>query len=137
MSHIDSSIKSEQLDKAHNLSKEIIGASIEVHKTLGPGLIESIYEQCLRHELELRGYHVTQQQQITLDYKDLKIEHILRCDLIVENCLLLELKACETIHPIEKTKVITYLKLLNIPLALLINFHNTKLTDGVHRLINS
>ena len=121
-------------ERADELSREVIGAAIEVHRTLGPGLLESIYEKCLMRELELRGLNAARQQQVTIEYKGIEFEEILKCDVLVEGCLLLELKAVEEIAPIHKAQVISYLKLLDIPLGLLINFHESRLVDGVSRL---
>ena len=121
-------------ERADELSREVIGAAIEVHRTLGPGLLESIYEKCLMREIELRGLNAARQQQVTIEYKDIKFEEILKCDILVEGCLLLELKAVEETAPIHKAQVISYLKLLDVPLGLLINFHESRLVDGVSRL---
>ncbi len=121
-------------ERADELSREVIGAAIEVHRTLGPGLLESIYEKCLMREIELRGLNAARQQQVTIEYKGIKFEEILKCDILVEGCLLLELKAVEETAPIHKAQVISYLKLLDVPLGLLINFHETRLVDGVSRL---
>ena len=121
-------------ERADELSREVIGAAIEVHRTLGPGLLESIYEKCLMRELELRGLNAARQQQVTIEYKGIEFEEILKCDVLVEGCLLLELKAVEEIAPIHKAQVISYLKLLDVPLGLLINFHESRLVDGVSRL---
>ena len=121
--------------KASSLTGEIIAAAIEVHKTVGPGLIESIYEWCLIKELELRGFHVRNQQIVTIQYKGFCREEPLRYDVLVEQCVLVEAKAAEEVHPIHKAKLLSYMKLINAPLGLLINFHVPKLTDGVSRLI--
>lgn len=122
-------------EKASSLTGEIIAAAIEVHKTLGPGLIESIYEWALMKELELRGLNVCNQQQVTIRYKHFVREDALRCDVLVEQCVLVEAKAVEQVHPIHKAMLPSYMKLLDIPLGLLINFHVEKLTDGVSRLM--
>lgn len=124
----------ELYERSDELSREVIGAAIEVHRTLGPGLLESIYEKCLMRELELRGLNAARQQQVTIDYKGIEFEEMLKCDVLVEGCLLLELKAVEETAPIHKAQVISYLKLLDVPLSLLINFHETRLVDGVSRL---
>ena len=121
--------------KAHAISHEVIGAVIEVHRIKGPGLIESIYEKCLRRELELRRLKTICQRQVRIEYKGMIFEEPLRFDVLVEECLLLELKSVEQVLPIHKAQLLSYMKLLNIPLGLLINFHETKLTDGLHRLI--
>jgi GxxExxY protein len=121
--------------RASSLTKDVIGACVEVHRVLGPGLLESIYERCLLCELELRGIMATRQQRVEIRYKGMIFEEVLKFDVLVEGCLLLELKAVEEIHPIHKAKLLTYMKLLDVPLGLLVNFHEMKLTDGVHRLI--
>jgi GxxExxY protein len=120
--------------KADALSKEVIGAAIEVHRVMGPGLIESVYEKCLQRELELRGLRVAKQMAVTVEYKGLVFEDNLRCDLLVEDCLLVELKAVETLHPVNKAQLLSYMRLLDVPVGLLINFHETLLKRGVHRL---
>ena len=121
--------------KASGLTGEIINAAIEVHRHMGPGLLESVYEWCLRKELEDRGRVVTNQQNVLIQYKQHSKEEMLRYDLLVDGCVLVEVKAVETVHPIHKAQSISYLKLLDIPICLLINFNVTKLTDGVSRLV--
>src|SRR5688572_19173940 len=109
-------------EKASKLTGEIIAAAIEVHKIQGPGLIESIYEWSLIRELELRGFLVTNQKVVTVTYKDLQREEPLRYDVLVEDCVLVEVKAVEDVHPIHKATLLSYMKLLNVPLGLVINF---------------
>src|SRR5213595_2970073 len=121
--------------KADAMSREIIGAAIEVHRDKGPGLIESIYERCLMHELFLRRHAAVNQKLIRIRYKDLTFEESLRFDVLVEDCLLVEAKSVEKILPIHKAQLLSYMKLLDIPIGLLINFHEMKLADRVHRLI--
>jgi GxxExxY protein len=121
--------------RAQELSREVIGAGVEVHRILGPGLLESIYEKCLRRELELRGFSVQQQNEIQIDYKGLVFVEELRFDLLVENCLLVEVKAVQEVHPIHKATLLSYMKLLDIPLGLLMNFHEIRLVDGLSRMI--
>lgn len=121
--------------KADKLSYEVIGAAIEVHRLKGPGLLESIYEKCLNHELRLRHINAVTQQIVRIEYKDLVFDEPLRFDVLVEDCLLLELKAVQEILPIHKAQLLSYMKLLNVPLGLLINFHEMKLTDGVSRML--
>ena len=116
------------------LTADIIGAAIEVHRTFGPGLIESIYEKCLAHELSLRGHSVRQQAQVQIEYKGLIFEETLRCDLLVDDKVLVELKAVEAILPVHKAQTLSYMKLLRLHRGLLINFHQPKLIDGVSRL---
>lgn len=120
---------------ASNLTAEIIAAAIEVHRAMGPGLVESVYEWCLTKELELRGFHVSNQQIVVIHYKGFEREEPLRFDLLVESCVLLEVKAVEKVIPIHKAKLLSYMKLLNIPVGLVVNFHVEKLTDGVSRLL--
>ncbi len=117
------------------MTHDIIGAAIEVHKDKGPGLLESIYEWCLTKELELRGYQVRNQKKVTIHYKGFEREDPLQFDVLVNDCILVEVKAVETVHPIHKAQLLSYMKLLDVPLGLLINFHVMKLTDGVSRLI--
>ena len=122
-------------EKASGLTESIIGAAIEVHRDKGPGLIESIYEWCLTKELELRGLAFASQKTVVIDYKGFTREEPLRFDVLVEGCVLVEAKAVERILPIHKAQLLSYMKLLNVPIGLLINFHEMKLTDGVSRLI--
>jgi len=122
-------------EKASQLTGEIIAAAIEVHKIMGPGLIESIYEWCLTKELESRGLHVSNQKIVAIHYRTFEREEPLRYDLLVEDCVLVEVKAAEEVHPIHKAKLLSYMKLMDVPLGLLINFHVQKLTDGVSRMI--
>ncbi len=117
------------------MTETIIGAAIEVHRDKGPGLIESVYEWCLSKELVLRGLRVETQKLVIVEYKGFTREEPLRFDLLVENCALIEVKALEKVAPIHKAQLLSYMKLLDIPLGLLINFHELKVTDGVHRLI--
>jgi GxxExxY protein len=121
--------------RADELSKKVIGAAIEVHSIKGPGLIESIYEKCLMRELHLRGINATSQEVVPIEYKGITFEEHLRLDIYVENCLILELKCVETVHPIHKAQLLSYMKLLNAPVGLLINFHKMRLVDGVSRMI--
>jgi GxxExxY protein len=121
--------------KADALSREVIGAAIEVHRLKGPGLIESIYEKCLTHELGLRGISVVNQRVVKIEYKGFIFEEALRFDMLVEDCLLLELKSVQEVLPLHKAQLLSYMKLLDIPLGLLINFHDLKLVDGIHRMI--
>lgn len=112
------------------LSYEIIGYAIKVHKKLGPGLLEKIYEECLKYELEKNGYNVK------IDYYDLELAHPLRLDLLVNDCIIVELKTVEKFHPIDEAKLLTYMKLLSIPQGLLINFNTTNITKSSKPLIN-
>ena len=120
----------------NQLSSKIIGAAIEVHKTLGPGLLESAYEECLCHELALQGMHYERQVILPVCYKDKKLDCGYRIDIIVERLIILELKAVDAILPIHKAQLITYLKLSNLQLGLLLNFNIPLMRDGIHRIVN-
>jgi len=122
-------------EKADRISREVIGAAIEVHRQKGPGLIESIYERCVLRELELRSIPAVTQKVIRVEYKGLTFDEPLRFDLLVEDCLLVELKAVEILHPVSKAQLFSYMKLLNIPIGLLINFHEPVLKNGISRMI--
>src|SRR5712671_6680681 len=121
--------------KADQLSPLAIGAAIEVHRLKGPGLIESIYERCLMRELELRQIATVHQRLIRIEYKGLVFDEPLRFDVLVDGCLLLELKCVQEVLPIHKAQLLSYMKLMEIPLGLIINFHELKLTDGLVRMI--
>ena len=121
--------------KAAGLTSHIIGAAVEVHRDKGPGLIESIYEWCLEKELELRRLLFVTQKAVTVAYKGFTREEPLRFDILVEGCALVEAKAVAQILPIHKAQLLSYLKLLNVSLGLLINFHELKLANGVHLLM--
>jgi GxxExxY protein len=122
-------------EKAADLTEMIIGAAIEVHRDKGPGLIESIYQWCLLKELGLRGLSCVSQKSVPIEYKGFKRDEPLRFDVLAEDCVLVEAKAVEKILPIHKAQLLSYLKLLNIPIGLLINLHERKVTDGISRLI--
>ena len=116
-------------------AETIIAAAIEVHRDKGPGLIESIYEWCLLKELGLRGLECVTQKSVLIEYKGFTREESLRFDMLVKSCVLVEAKAVEKVLPIHKAQLLSYMKLLNVPVGLLINFHEVKVTDGIHRLI--
>src|SRR5262252_1053347 len=121
--------------KADKLSSEVIGAAIEVHRHRGPGLIESIYERCMLRELELRSIPATTQKVVRVEYKGLVFDEPLRFDVLVDDCLLLELKAVEILHLSGKAQLFSYMKLLDIPIGLLINFHQPILKNGISRMM--
>ncbi|MCY2967463.1 MAG: GxxExxY protein [Planctomycetota bacterium] len=120
---------------ADRISGEVIGAAIEVHRVMGPGLLESIYERCLQRELELRGIPVVSQQQVVIEYKGAVFTEKLKFDLLADGCLLIEVKAIQGVLPIHKAQLLSYMKLLNVPLGLVLNFHEVKMVDGISRLI--
>ena len=121
--------------QASGMTHDTIGAAIEVHKDKGPGLLESIYEWCLTMELELRGHSVQRQDSVIIRYKQFEREEPLRFDLLIDKCLFVEVKPSDAVHPIHKAQLLSYMKLLDIPLGLIINFNQLKLTDGISRLI--
>ena len=121
--------------KATGLTESIIAAAIEVHRDKGPGLIESIYEWCFLRELELRSLACVSQKSVLIEYKGATREEPLRFDVLVEGCLLVEVKAVEKILPIHKAQLLSYMKPLNVPLGLLINFHVPVLKDGIRRIV--
>src|SRR5204863_9987220 len=121
--------------KADRISHDVIGAAIEVHRQMGSGLIESIYERCMLRELELHSIPSITQQLVRIDYKGLVFDEPLRFDIMVDSCLLLELKAVEVLHPFGKAQLFSYMKLLDIPIGLLINFHEPVLKNVISRMI--
>jgi GxxExxY protein len=116
------------------LTEKIIGCAIEVHRVLGPGLLESVYRECLIVEMRRQHLCVDSEKQVTLDYKMQRISSGLKVDLLVEGCVVVELKAVERLHPIHLAQVITYLKLTGCPAGLLMNFNTTTLRAGLRRL---
>ncbi len=118
-----------------NLSKELIGAAIEVHKFLGPGLLESAYEECLCYGLTKREIKFERQKPIPVVYKEIKLECGYRADIIVKNKILIELKSIDAINPIHEAVVLTYLKFSKIKVGLLINFNVTQLKNGIKRFV--
>lgn len=120
----------------NKLSGEIIGAAIEVHKNLGPGLLESTYEECLCFELSLQSIEFKRQVSLPVIYKDNKIDCGYRIDIVVEKSIILELKAIDSILPIHKAQLLTYLKLSNLRLGFLLNFNIPLMRDGIHRMVN-
>ncbi len=121
----------------NKLSSMIIGSAIEVHKILGPGLLESTYEKCMCHELTLRGLSFESQKPLSVNYKGKELNCGYRLDVIVENAIILELKSCEKIEPIHKAQLLTYLKLSGINLGLLLNFNTPVMKDGIVRIVNN
>ena len=120
----------------NTLSSSIIGAAIEVHKAIGPGLLESAYEECMCHELNIRGFAFERQRPLTVRYKGIYLDCGYRLDVVVEGAIILELKSCETIKPIHRAQLLTYLKLSGLSLGLLLNFNVTLMKDGIVRIVN-
>lgn len=121
----------------NELSKKIIGAAIEVHKALGPGLLESAYQECLLFELKSKRLKVEKELSLPIVYKDIKLDHGYRIDLLVENKIVIELKTVEAFTDVHFAQILTYLKLGNYSLGLLINFHTKLLKNGIKRFINT
>lgn len=120
----------------NQLSRAIIGRCIEIHREIGPGLLESVYEETLYYELTNLGYDVDRQKAIPMIYKNVKMEIGFRADLIVENKVLIEIKSIEAIAKVHPKVVLTYLKLTGLKLGLLINFNETLLKNGITRIVN-
>lgn len=122
-------------EKTEKTAKQIIDSAFKVHDSLGPGLLESIYETCLTYELEKRGLKIKRRVVLPIVYDDIKLDAGLRLDLIVEDCVVIELKAVEKMLPVFESQRLTYLKLSNKRLGLLINFNVSKIKDGIKRMV--
>ncbi len=121
----------------NKLTQKIIGAAIDVHRSLGPGLLESAYQECLFYELKSMGLKVVKEIGLPIIYKEVKLDHGYRIDLLVENQVVIELKTVETFTDVHSAQILTYMKLGNYPLGLLINFHTKLLKNGIKRFINT
>lgn len=120
----------------NDISHATIGAAIEVHRRLGPGLLESAYRVCLAYELRKRGFEVAEEYPVPVIYDEVKLDCGFRADLIVNGAVVVELKAKSAIHPVDEAQALSHLRLLGLRIGLLINFHEVKLVDGVRRVIN-
>ena len=120
----------------NHLSSKIIGSAIEVHKALGPGLLESSYQKCLCHELRLRGIPFEYEKPLPLVYKGEKLDCGYQMDLVVENAIIVELKSCEKLAPIHEAQLLTYLKLADLKPGLLFNFNVPVMREGIKRIVN-
>jgi GxxExxY protein len=121
-------------DRINALTERVIGCAIEVHRTLGPGLLESIYRECLAMELAMNQLSFERERHVPIDYKGQRVRGALKLDLLVEDCLVVELKTVEALHPVHLAQVMTYLKLTGHPAGLLMNFNVTSLRAGLRRL---
>jgi GxxExxY protein len=119
----------------NEITKKIIGCAIEVHRRLGPGLLESAYEECLAFELSNAGLSIKRQQPTPVIYKDIKLDCGYRIDILVENCVVIELKVVDVFNPVHEAQILTYMKFENKPIGLLINFNVTVLKNGIKRFI--
>ena len=121
----------------NELTERVIGACIEIHRALGPGLLESAYEECLCYELSQAGIRFERQKPLSVHYKDVKLDCGYRLDLVVQEKIIIELKAVESLLPIHEAQLLTYLKLSGITLGLLINFNVAMLKHGIKRIVNN
>jgi GxxExxY protein len=120
----------------YQLTERIIGSAIKIHRRLGPGLLESAYESCLAYELDLQGLVVVRQKAVPLVYEQVKLDCGFRADLLVDNRVVVELKCKEQFHPIDEVQLLSHLRLLDLQVGLLINFHVLRLSDGIRRIVN-
>lgn len=118
------------------LTKQVVDGAFTVHSSFGPGLLENVYRKVLAVELGERGLSVEQEKPIPLVHRNRTIENSFRADMLINGLLLVELKTVESIQPIHRVQTVTYLKLLHLPLALLINFNTPLIKDGIHRVLN-
>lgn len=119
-----------------DITSDIIGAAIRVHRRLGPGLLESAYEACLAHELEQSGFRVQRQRAVPLVYESVKLDCGFRADLVVNGEVVVEIKCKEALHPVDHAQLLSHLRLLDLRVGLLINFHVLLLKDGIKRIVN-
>ncbi len=119
-----------------DITGTIIDAAVKIHRDLGPGLLESVYEAVLARELERRGLDVVRQRVIRIDYDGMVFEEAFRADILVENRVVLELKSVERLAPVHSKQLLTYLRLMHLPVGLLINFGAATLKEGLHRIVN-
>jgi len=118
-------------------TREVIGAAIKIHRKLGPGLLESAYEACLAHELQNLAMRVERQKPVPLFYENVKLDCGFRADMVVNSVLAVELKCKEALHPVDEAQLLSHMRLLELPLGLLINFHVVLLKDGIRRFVNN
>ena len=124
------------MDDTNNLTYKIIGCAMEVYKQLGPGLLECVYEQALKHELNLNNIPVETQVEIRVNYKGVNISENLRLDLLVDDSVIVELKSVDELKPVHYKQLLTYLRLMDKKVGLLINFNTDNLMDGIKRVVN-
>ena len=122
--------------RTEEIAKAILDSAFQVHTALGPGLLESVYEACLLHELKIRGINVKSQVTLPVIYKGMKVDSGFRLDLLVDDSVVVEIKSAEGISPVYSAQLLTYLRLSNIRLGFLINFNVIHLRDGIKRIIN-
>lgn len=120
---------------ANKVSAEIVDAALTVHRALGPGMLEWVYREALRVELARRGLFVAVKVKLDAIYQGVRLEHAFELDMLVEQCVIVELKACEDLHPVHFAQLRSYLRLTRVEVGLLINFHAPRLKDGLHRVV--
>ena len=125
------------IDKMRDITYDIINCAIEVHRRLGPGLLESVYQKALVHELKLRNFEVESELSIDVEYKGINVTNGLRLDILIDGEVIVELKSVENVLPVHKKQLLTYLKLLDIHVGLLINFNVCQLREGITRIVNN
>jgi GxxExxY protein len=123
--------------RTNEITEKIIGAAIRVHRQLGPGLLESAYEACVAYDLGAAGIQVERQRPVPLVYRGVKLDCGFRADMLVEGRVVVELNCKEALHPVDHAQVLSHIRLLNVPVGLLINFHVLMLKDGITRLVNN
>lgn len=119
-----------------DFTPQIIGAAIKVHRRLGPGLLESAYEACLAYELEQLGFRIERQKAVPLVYNSVRLECGFRADMVINDKVVVEIKCKEALHPVDQAQLLSYLRLLDLQVGLLINFHVVVLKDGIKRMVN-
>lgn len=121
----------------NEITGEIVDAAYRLHSRFGPGMIETAYRLILAHDLKQRGLHVEQEKQVTFEYEGISLANAFRVDLLVEERVVVELKSLEKLAPVHTRQILTYLRLLDLPVGLLINFGEARLNDGLHRIVNN
>ncbi len=132
----DKDAKFNKASSVESVAKDFVDAALKVHKTLGPGLLESAYRVCLAHELRARGHRVEEEVPLPVVYDSVRLDAGYRLDLVVDECLIVELKAVEGLLPVHQAQLITYLKLSGFTVGFLVNFNAPRLKDGLHRFVN-
>jgi len=130
-------MNSKENHEIDEINGQVVDAAFKVHSGLGPALLESVYELVLARELERRGFTVERQKSLSFEYDGLQFDDALRVDLLIEGCVVVELKSVETLAPVHSKQVLTYLRLLNLPVGLLINFGAATMKEGLHRIVNN
>ena len=125
------------IDKMRDITYDIINCAIEVHRRLGPGLLESVYQKALVHELKLRNFEVESELSIDVEYKGINVANGLRLDILIDGEVIVELKSVENVLPVHKKQLLTYLKLLDVQVGLLINFNVCQLREGITRIVSN